>query len=428
MTPSPDTRRHAISWSRVRDVPVTAVIAFLMTRAVLLAHHHTETDVRRYYEYARRAAFGEVPYRDIAVEYPPGAWWVVAGPKASDWPTYRDRFRRTMFVFDLGAFTLFMASIRRRRPAYGLWAGLTYVVATTVLEDLLYDRLDVGLLGLLMVWAYTWIRDMEPDARHGWGVASYFALGLAVAYKLVPAVMLPFILASDVIGGRPLSSTLVRLSSFVIGVAAPFLALSRSAGVDTLHFVDVHLARGIQIESIYAVLLWGLSSVGMPLAVVNLPGTIELVSPAARAMVTLSNLLSVAVVGVLVVQAVRSHRHYDAPRAYLYCWLALAGVVLVAKGLSPQYFVWIVPALVLCGAELFPFRRFMLLCLLLTTVSILTAVIFPLGLHALIGLHRDIWLILTARNALFAAIVGWIAADLARSARSLPVPVWNSKP
>jgi len=230
--------------------------------------------------------------------------------------------------------------------------------------------------------------------------------------------MLPFGLIADVLARRPLPSTFGRWLGFAAGVAAPFLALYQRAGLDTLRFLDFHLARGVQIESIYAVLLWGLSSVGVPLTVANRPGTIELVSPAAPTMVALSNIFSVAVVGVLAVRAVRMHRRYDATRAYLYSWLALAGLVLVAKGLSPQYFVWLVPALVLCGVEIFPSRHFRLLCFLLTALSLLTAVIFPFGLHALIGLHADIWWILTARNALFAGILGWMAVDVASGALS----------
>ena len=145
----------------IGGMPIAAILAFLITRAILLSHNHFETDIHFYHEYFLRAAAGEVPYRDIAIAYPPVAWWVMALPNTTDWPTYRDRFRRAMVAPDVAAFALFTLILLRRRPAYARWGCMTYVVTTAVLEHLLYDRLDVGLLFLLMLWAYAWLRGLQ---------------------------------------------------------------------------------------------------------------------------------------------------------------------------------------------------------------------------------------------------------------------------
>jgi hypothetical protein len=419
-TPGRTNPRTALSW-RTRRLPLVAVLAFLVTRVILLAHHHLQTDIRFYHQYYLRANAGGIPYRDIAVAYPPAAWWVIALPHASDWPTYRDRFRRAMAVLDIAAFALFTAMLFRRRPEYAGWACLAYVASTAALEHLLYDRLDVGLLFLLMLWAYTWWRDAEQEAagraRPVWGVVAYFVLGFSVAYKLVPGVMLPFLVLSDLMTGRSFSALLGRSAAFAVGLTFPFLVHYPSAGLGTLAFLRYHVARGIQIESIYAVLLWMMSPFGLPLAVADLPETVELRGAAVPAMVRLSNFLSVTFVAALGARALWLRHRYGGEKAFVYSLVALSGLMLFAKGLSPQYFIWIVPLLILCGAAVLPPRAFMAECVLLTTVAALTTVVFPLGFGGLLDLDPSILFVLAVRNALFAAILLWLLAELYRNER-----------
>ena len=411
--------------ARFRALPTAAILAFVLTRGVLMAHVHAATDIRFYHAYFLRAAAGEVPYRDIAIAYPPVAWWVMAWPNATDWPTYRDRFRRIMLVFDVASFGLFTAILLRRRPSCVGWGCLTYVAATAILEHLLYDRLDVGLLFLLMLWAYAWVRSLTDAGPRGrsWVVVSYVALGVGVAYKLVPVVMVPFVLLSERRSSQDREgwrTPLVHAAAFAIGVAFSLVVQYPSAGLKTLDFLKYHVGRGIQIESVYALVLFVTFGFGRPLSVADMPDTVELVSTAVPAMVWLSNVLTLGFVGVLGLWALSLGRQYDRQTAYVFAGLALAGLILFAKGLSPQYFIWIIPMLLLCGVELLSMRRFVVLCALLVVLAALTTAIFPLGLRALLALEAPILWVLAARDLLFGGLVFWMAAQLLRGARLEP--------
>ena len=241
-----------------------------------------------------------------------------------------------------------------------------------------------------------------------------------MAYKLVPGVMLPFVLLSELATARPWRSLLARFVGFAIGLTFSFLVHFPSAGLATLDFLKFHLGRGIQIESVYAVLLWIMSDFGLPFAVANLPDTVEVVSPGVPMMVWLSNILSVGFVGALGVRALWLGRRFDLEQAYVYSGLALAGLILFAKGLSPQYFIWIIPILMLCGVEVLPAPPFMLLCTLLTMLSVMTTVVFPRGFRALLALDPRILWVLAARDLLFAGIVFWMVAQLLRRERFNP--------
>src|SRR4051812_9054712 len=92
-----------------RRLLIAPVVAFLLTRTVMMLHAHVTTDVRFYHAYYVRAASGKIQSRFCAAPSPPVSWWVIALPGSTNWPVYRDRFRRTMLVFDIAAFALFLA-------------------------------------------------------------------------------------------------------------------------------------------------------------------------------------------------------------------------------------------------------------------------------------------------------------------------------
>jgi hypothetical protein len=405
------TRETISSWRQDRLVRL-AVAAFFITRVVLLSHHHLQTDIHFYHAYFVRAIAGEVPYRDIAIAYPPAAWGVMELPGVADWSAYRDRFRMMMAGFDVAAFALFTVILLRRRPEFAGWGSLTYVATTVALEPLLYDRLDVVLLFLLVLWAYAYTRAETQNAPTAkwrvWGPVAFFVLGLSVAYKLVPAVMFPFLGLGELMGGRSRRAVGARFVGFAVGLTLPFVAQYPVSGFDSLGFMRYHLARGIQIESVYAVPLWIMSRFGLPLAVADLPDTVELRGALVPLMVQSSNFASVAFVGGLAAHGLWRRRQYSGGDAYVYAWLALVGLILFAKGLSPQYFIWIIPALVLCGADLLSPRDFRVLSGQLLALSILTTVVFPWGFRGLLALDPQIMLVLAIRNLLFAAVLGWL--------------------
>jgi hypothetical protein len=389
------------------------LILFLATRIFILAFYEPPgTDITVYHGYISRAARGEVAYRDFAIEYPPLAWSVMTLPGPADYPVYQRRFRYTMFAAETAGAALFAALLWRRRDLVAA-ALMAYLAATTALAPVLYDRLDAGLLFLLMLWAYSWQRGLT--GAPSWTVLSYAVLGLGVAFKLTPIVIVPVLLVTELTGRGSLGRVAMRVSALAAGMLAPLLPHLSTAGSGTLAFLQYHAERGIEIESFFANMLWALARVGLPIAVEYRFTSFEVTSRLSEPLAFLSTVLMIAVPLAFAVRAIGMGRLYDGQAGYRYACLLLPAMLAVGKVLSPQYFVWAIPMLLLVGAEVTTSRKtFAILCLLVTAMAILTTGVYPLGFGALRALRPDGWLVLTARNALLAGVSAWLAMRVMR--------------
>ena len=407
-----------ITWW-ARGAPTATAVAifilFVATRTFLLAvYKPSGTDLTVYHGYVSRAATGEVPYRDFAIEYPPLAWWTMALPGSADYLVYQRRFRGAMFALETIGGALFAGLLWRRRnlAAVGLAA---YLAATTALAPVLYDRLDVGLLFLLMLWAYCWQRGL--GGAPSWMVLSYAVLGLGVAFKLTPILVVPVLLATELTGGWQLGRFAKHVGALLAGVLLPFIPYYSTAGTGTLAFLQYHAERGIEIESFFANALWALSHVGLPIAVEYRFTSFELTSRLSEPLALLSTVLMIAVPLSLAIRAIGMGRLYDGQTGYRYACFLFPAMLPFGKVLSPQYFVWAIPMILLLGAEVTASRRtFAILCALVIAMAVLTTAVYPLGFGALRALRPDAWLVLTARNALLAGVIAWLATRVVRRA------------
>ena len=110
----------------------------------------------------RTVDHGETPYLDYPIEYPPVAWWTTYVPRFLDsrpyqfgvdtetnqsiYYQYSRAYKLEMALFDLAAFGLFLAIVRKRRPKLLGIAAITYVVTSAILCHILYNYLDEGTL------------------------------------------------------------------------------------------------------------------------------------------------------------------------------------------------------------------------------------------------------------------------------------------
>ena len=258
---------------------------------------------------------------------------------------------------------------------------LAYVAVTTSSLYLLYDRLDLGLLLLLLVWALAWLRSIEARASaEAWRLASYAALGLSVAYKLIPILMLPYLLLADW-QARPRCRVWPGLLAFVAALAIPFLVMfTRCARLTTLRLVEYHRQRGIQVESIYATLLTASSWFGVATKVVYTHAADEVESALAPAMKTLASLLLGGLLAGSGLWCLVQGRRYDRVQAWRCSVLVVLAAVALSPVLSPQYFVWALPLALLVAAEVLPAGRAKLamdFAIGVVGVAVLTMLIFP---------------------------------------------------
>ena len=175
------------------------------------------------------------------------------------------------------------------------WVAWGYIAVATPLAHVLYDRLDMGLLLLLLIWIYGRIRSFEEGPLSGWNILSYVALGVSIPYKLIGIVAVPFVVLADLRGRSPIRAKLLRgfvLAGTCLLVAAiPFVVQWNSSGSATLSFFKYHSARGIEIESTYGSALMLLSLLGLPLETEVSFGSANLVTPVSQFLAAASPLV-----------------------------------------------------------------------------------------------------------------------------------------
>lgn len=442
-----------------RNLVVLALLLFAFTRwFVLVELQPIGTDIDHYFTYVYRAVdLHQTPYAGtFEIEYPPAAWWVISGARYLNGPPVTDprdallvdasrqeytrTFRQLMCAADVASFLLFAGIVRRRRPqALGVML-VAYTLSTATLGHLLYDRLDTGMLFLLLAWVYAWTRrSSDRPTSTGWMVATYAVLGLGISYKVVPILAAPFPLVAELRGSKRLRQFTLAAVALLAGAAVPLFLQHRISGPAAFGFLTYHAGRGIEIESLYASIMALASLVGPSIAISFAHGGTDLVGPLALAMKTASTLALAALEGGLVLWMIlRPGRDARATAGHRACF-AIAGAVILSPVLSPQYFIWALPLALLLTMELAGDDRRAVLASAATVLAIAALTTWgfpyhfyylgdstPLALVPINGsrpLPPSPWpfVVLGARNLAFLAFMAWIGARLVRATRGRKV-------
>jgi hypothetical protein len=400
---------------RTLFVVALAVATFLAAWGTLhygFYTHRLLLDTPIYESYGDATLRGEIPYRDFAVEYPPGALPVFILPSALSGPghfgTYTRIFEALMGLCGMlavGAVALTLVRLERRRlqlaAAVGL-AGLgSLALGPVVLSrfDLWPATLTVGALALLVC------------ERRRWAFA---VLGLAFAAKLFPAVLLPPMLVyvwrrygrrQALVGG---------LCFFTVAAAcyAPFVVLSP-------HGVWASLAgqasRPLQIESLGASFLLAAHQVsGIALTMDVSHGSNNLAGSLPHTLALGQAILQPLVLAVLWIGFFRGPA--DRERLVRTCAACICAFVALGKVLSPQYLVWLLPLVPLLRD-----RRGILAGALLVLSMLLTQLWFPYRYLDLVYEFdaRASWLVVS-RDLVLIALLAALAWPQRRALRDRP--------
>lgn len=325
-------------------------------------------DTPVYQEYGRRMAHGQVPYRDFAVEYPPGALPAFVLPALGDAGRsaheYRRRFEALMFVCGcalLAAVAIALAGLgaRPRRMA----AALAFAaLAPLALGPVVLTRYDL-LPAALTVAALAALLRERPRLAAG-------LLAAGAATKLYPAALLPLLLAWvwRRHGPRAAAFCGAVFAGVVAAVVLPFAVLSPGGLGSMLH---AQVERPLQIESLgAAALVAAHHTAGLGLEMQSTFGSQNLAGALPDAVgAAQSALLAAALVALWAWLARRTRDADDLVRAAA---TALCAVVALGKVLSPQFLIWLVPLVVLVRG-----RRGIVAGFLLGTALVLTQLWFP---------------------------------------------------
>jgi len=307
-----------------------------------LLHHgflarHQIIDTPVYQTYGEDMIHGQVPYRDFRPEYPPAALptFVIPAIGHPSPDTYKQRFGWLM----LGCGIAMVALMAVALAALGagplrLFGALAFAgVAPLALGSVVLTRFDlwpaaltVGALAALL-----------------WGRLRVAAvlLGIGVAAKLYPGVLLPLALAYA--WKRRGRREALLCAGIFLGVIAvivvPFLALGPGGLVDSLTRQG---NRPLQIESLgSAFLLAAHHLFGLGLVMRSTHGSQNLAGTGPDALAAAQSVLQVAVVVAIWAWYARGSATREglvrASAAVVCAFIALG------KVLSPQFMIWLIP-------------------------------------------------------------------------------------
>ena len=319
---------------------------------------------------------GEVPYRDFAVDYPPGALPVFALP--SLFGGYRVAFEALMAFCGVGL----VAVVASVRPAAAFVVALSPVLAGSLIlsrYDLWPALLAAGALAALLARRH----------RLGWAL-----LGVAIAAKLWPAVLVPPALAWAAVHGRTRAALagVVTLAVFVV----PFAILAPHGLYAS---VRGQADRPLQIESLGASLA---TTFGHP-SITTSHGSQNLVGHGALA----AGFAALQALVIVALWLAFLRGPVDQDRLVRYSAACVCAFVAFGKVLSPQFLLWLVPFVPLVRG-----RRGLAATGLLASALVLTQVWFPWRYWRYVGGFHLAGVVLARNLALVAllAVLAWPAA------------------
>ncbi len=356
-------------------------------------HFFDVSDITLYLDYAQKVAAGQRVYKDFSFEYPPLALPLFTLPPHADAAAYPNWFAAEMIVLCSAAAALTGAT------AAALWRGLkrplaaagAYAAAVLAAGAITANRYDVAVALTLAACLFFLAR------RHT--TAAGAALGIGVALKLTPGMLLPLAL----IVAETRRRALYALAGFLVFMIVPFLPfLGRFNGL--INIISYHSRRPLQIESVPGTPYLIAGAMGKwGIGIGNSFGSQSLAGPGSHLVARLSvwvGLLLVAGVYVLIWR--RRTLLREAPE---YIPLAALACVLVFtvcnKVLSPQFLCWTFPLVALVVVGRGGYQR---VTGILTLVAIaLTQVEFPALYWRMVAFESGPVAVVVVRNVVLVA-------------------------
>jgi hypothetical protein len=228
--------------ARARWFPVALLVVSMVPLAPTL-RAHAVGDLPVYFEAARAWLSGKTPYAELPFEYPPYALLAFA-PAALVSSTLRQfqvAFGLELLLVDVAIRVALLWAGRRQRGAWAYAPFLAYAVVAQLQAFWLYKRFDLIPAGLTLAGVLL----LSSGAAGRAGAALVGGIGT----KIFPVVLVPLAVAH-----ARRSGTLRRLLLGAALAAAPLAALALAWPL--FRAVGFHSARGLQVESLWASVLW----------------------------------------------------------------------------------------------------------------------------------------------------------------------------
>jgi hypothetical protein len=322
------------------------------------------SDLGYYYDgMVLKMAQGLAPFRDFFIEYPPLFVPLLAAPGTHfDERGYVLRFAVMMVALMAVSCVLSaLAAYSEQMPSRAYATAILFSCYTLLLGPIAANRYDPAvalvLAGIILAMAHD-----------RWVIAGVL-IGVGFALKVTPIMLLPIVLLL-----APRRSLVRALVGCGVAAAVPFacvLAEGGRAASNLVQMMAYHLDRPLEIESVLATPFWigrllGVSSV----TVANAAGSQVVASATADLVAKLSSgvlLIALGAVFALVWRR-RPTIASDPSMLFLSILATILASLMGSKVLSPQYFVWLIPAVALVAFDDRIIGALMAVALLLTHI------------------------------------------------------------
>ena len=324
----------------VLAVLATTAMALLFVSGFMGRPGISDTGVYR--GYGERISSGDIPYRDFAVEYPPGAFlpFVVPVLVADSRHGYDKAFAALMGLSLVAISALLVLSLQAlRQSGIRIAASVgAFLLGVLLLGPFVFTRFDLyaAAFTLASICAILYRRERLGSVL----------LGIAIATKLYPLVLVPLLVSRSYRrdGPRAGLATLGRTGAAAVAVYLPFVLLAPEGVVRS---VWRQLGRPLQIESLGSGVLLALhQAVHMPLDWASGAGSQNLTGTVAAVASALTTIAGIVALGFVWWRYVRGDTQ-SAERFARYAAAAVTAFVAFGKVLSPQFLVWLLAIVVL---------------------------------------------------------------------------------
>ena len=398
MTAKPKSSSRPVEPGVAVAATLVAVVLFLVVWGVLHRGYFTShpiVDTPVYERYGSAMDDGKVPYRDFAVEYPPGALPVFLIPALGDAgsETFRVRFEALMALFGEALIVCVAVAL------VALGAGTKRLVGALGFVSLAPLALGPVVISRFDLWPAALTAAALAALVSGRLRLGHVALGAAIAAKLFPVVLAPIAVAYvwRREGKREALVCAAAMAAVVALAFAPFLLLAPGGLV---HSLWDQASRPLQIESLGAGLLLVAHHVfGTSITMESSHGSQNLAGSAPDVLATVQFVLQIATLVTVWVLFARGSASRD--RLLLASGAALVAFIALGKVLSPQFLIWLIPVIPLVRG-----RRGLAAAGLLASALVLTQLWFPYRYWQLV-LHfgaLQSWLVL-ARDLVLVALL-----------------------
>ena len=439
-------------WDHIKSIAKDPAIP-PMAKAIMDEHgpwgfviwyYNTHKEAMLYYRYAKLTLYGDAdywvknenfqtennrpwPYRDIDVEYQPGALLTISLPAllSNNFEEYR-----FWLAAWFGFLYLLNLSIGIRLVTGGppsviqmnrmLWWSLGFLI---LLGGIVTSRFDHVVVTCIMISTLVFVKAMRQKGNQSriWFALFGFVTSIGVLTKIVPGLVLMSALLVLLVNNKQSprwANALAAATGLGVGLIILNAGFYAIFGPGYLESFTYHMDRGIQIESVYAGILLLAQMAGYAVTHDVSYGSSNVVSSLTEEIKLFSPVLFFAV-GILITRKVWKNPwpeskteepgSFAASQIILLTLILLLTFMLTNKVFSPQYLIWIGPLMApLVGVH--PNLWKIGGMFLFTTM--LTQGIFPHAYTFLNAFHPAMVILVNLRNALLIVILIMLIRDL----------------